>query len=245
MSEVSEPSELYGLPVSEFTKERDRLVRALREEDRREEASAVAELRKPTVDAWGLNQVARRHPDRVAALVEVHRLLREASDGRAMREASEMRTRLFEELLELAAAALEEAGLASSGPVTERMSRTLLAAASDPETERALQAGVLARTAEISGVWPNIALPSAPSSDRRPDPALIEERERLEQRAEELSAEAVELRRVARQAREVLDQAREEYEEADRAARHAEKAAREAETEAKAARRRLRSPEGG
>src|SRR5437763_4336427 len=55
----SESSELYGLPPDRFIAERDALVRALRSDGQREEAAAVARLRKPSVAAWAVNQLAR------------------------------------------------------------------------------------------------------------------------------------------------------------------------------------------
>src|SRR5256885_1710261 len=54
--------ELYGLPLRDFTKARDDHARRLRKEGRREVADAVKALRKPTLPAWALNQLARRRP---------------------------------------------------------------------------------------------------------------------------------------------------------------------------------------
>ena len=43
---------LFGLPLAEFTGERDALVRKLRDDGRRDEAAEVAALRKPVLAAW-------------------------------------------------------------------------------------------------------------------------------------------------------------------------------------------------
>ena len=54
----TEIDRLYGLPLAEFTKERDALARRLRADNRRDDAATVAELRKPVLAAWVVNQLA-------------------------------------------------------------------------------------------------------------------------------------------------------------------------------------------
>ena len=54
-----EPDDLYGLPLDRFVAERGALAKALRADGRRDEASRVAALRKPSVAAWAVNQLAR------------------------------------------------------------------------------------------------------------------------------------------------------------------------------------------
>lgn len=236
---LSEGAELYGLPLEEFTRERDSTVRRLREAGRPEDAATVAALRKPTIDVWALNQVARRRPGQVEALVAAHQALREASDGEAFRQASSERHRAFEALLEAAAGVLEEAGHARAGGVMDRMSRSLLAAGSDPDVEEALQAGVLTRAAEGSAQWPGMSLPTAPPpSGDRDESTRQEEVEKTEMRARELSERAARLREAAHHARRALEQARAEAEAAERSAREAEREAREADDAARKARRR-------
>jgi hypothetical protein len=52
--------DLYALPPGEFTRARDERAKGLRKEGRRDEADEVKALRKPTVAAWALNQLARQ-----------------------------------------------------------------------------------------------------------------------------------------------------------------------------------------
>src|SRR6185436_5875780 len=59
---------LYDLGVDEFVAARDELATQLRGAGDREAAAAVRKLRRPTVVAWTLNQLARRHPGEVAGL---------------------------------------------------------------------------------------------------------------------------------------------------------------------------------
>ncbi len=79
--ESSEENDLYGLPLADFTKARDELARRLRREGRRDDAEAVKALRKPTVAAWALNQLARRRPGDVERLLATGERLREAQEA--------------------------------------------------------------------------------------------------------------------------------------------------------------------
>ena len=66
----AEIDRLYGLPLAEFTKERDALARRLRADGKRDEATAIADLRKPVLGAWVVNRLARERRADVEALVE-------------------------------------------------------------------------------------------------------------------------------------------------------------------------------
>src|SRR5439155_20909218 len=50
---------LYSLPLADFTAERNTLVKRLRGEGRKDAASAVQALVKPSVSAWAVNRLAR------------------------------------------------------------------------------------------------------------------------------------------------------------------------------------------
>ena len=51
---------LYGLPLDEFTRARDELARRVRQEGDGERAAEIKQLRKPSVPAWVVNQLARQ-----------------------------------------------------------------------------------------------------------------------------------------------------------------------------------------
>ena len=51
---------LYGLPLSEFTRARNSLVKQQRAQGRDDDARTVAALSKPVLSAWTINQLARR-----------------------------------------------------------------------------------------------------------------------------------------------------------------------------------------
>ncbi|MGH3666099.1 MAG: hypothetical protein ACRDU8_08450 [Egibacteraceae bacterium] len=69
---------LFDLPPGAFTAARDELVRRLRAEGDRQAAEQVRVLRRPTVAAWAVNQVARRAPERLRELLEAGDVVRRA-----------------------------------------------------------------------------------------------------------------------------------------------------------------------
>ena len=82
---AGEIDRLYGLPLAEFTSERDALARRLRSEGSRDEAAEVAALRKPVLAAWVVNRLAREQRADVQALVAAAGAIRSGdpdADGR-------------------------------------------------------------------------------------------------------------------------------------------------------------------
>ncbi|HZG95712.1 MAG TPA: hypothetical protein VEZ46_13480, partial [Mycobacteriales bacterium] len=68
--------ELYGLPPEEFVTRRDALARELRSSDRGASAEIKA-LRRPTVGAWLVNQLARAEAEALDELLETGAALRD------------------------------------------------------------------------------------------------------------------------------------------------------------------------
>src|SRR5579859_3931397 len=110
--------ELYGLPLERFVAERTALVRALRAEGRREEATRVAELAKPSVAAWAVNQLVRTQSRAIAALFEAGDALQRAQadvlagqgSATALREASEAERGAVDALVAVARGLLSSQG---------------------------------------------------------------------------------------------------------------------------------------
>src|SRR5947209_7769962 len=73
--------ELYAGTPAAFTATRDRLAKELAADGDAEGAAAVAARRRPTQLAWVLNQLARRHADLLAELVDVGRELARVQRG--------------------------------------------------------------------------------------------------------------------------------------------------------------------
>lgn len=230
--EVVEAADLYSVPLSHFTAARDRLAERLRSEGEAEEAGRVGKLRKPSLAAWALNRTSRHHPDQIQELLDSHRRLREAGSRAAMEEASQMRRRAVTSLTEAAMAELVADGHAGSAQTRDRIGRTLLAVATDPQGEADLSAGRLVRELEPSGGgWGEVGLPPPPPVD--PGQEAVRAAEQAQARVEKLEREAAEAELQAETLKQALAEARRRVKQTRAAA---DKAAEEARQAAKTAR---------
>jgi hypothetical protein len=150
--------ELYELPPGDFTRARDERAKALRKEGHRDEADAVKALRKPTLAAWALNQLARRRPKEVEGLLAAGEKLRAAQeellaggDRRAFQSAAAKERDQVAALSTEATNLAAEAGERASPALEEKVAATLHAAALDEETGEQLRAGRLVREREAIG----------------------------------------------------------------------------------------------
>ena len=140
---------LFALPPAEFTAARNTLVKRLRAEKRRDEADQVKSLRRPTVPAWAVNQVARAEPAALDQLIEagaaVAAAQRRALSGvrdAGLREASAERRERIDEVWKVAAGLLRDAGV---DPQQHRqpVAATLEAASLDDEAAEVVRRGRL------------------------------------------------------------------------------------------------------
>ena len=151
----SELDRLYGVEVGEFVAERTRLVRALRKEGCREEASRAQELRKPSLPAWTVNQLVRRNRKDVDLLLDAgdrltqaHAALLGGGEQRAFAEAREREQAVVKRLRE---AAREILGQRASEATLERITSTLRAAVVTAEGREQLVQGRLTSEIEPPG----------------------------------------------------------------------------------------------
>ena len=149
--------ELYGLPPGEFTRARDARAKEVRGQGNREAADAIKGLRRPTVAAWALNQLARQRAEDVERLVRAGDALRSAQEEllgggerAAFQEAAHRERELVADLSAAAIAIASEAG-EHGGGLQEKVAGTLHAAALDEETAAELRAGRLVREREAIG----------------------------------------------------------------------------------------------
>ena len=237
--ESMDASELYGLAPDAFTAARNELVKRLRAAGRREEASGVARLRKPPATAWALNQVARKDPDVLSAVLDAGGRLRSAMDAALGGNASDVRAARAAEraavVVAVAAAGrhLDSAGHAATDAARRRIEATLRAAMVDDSVAERLNRGVLDSDQEASGFGfegsaPMVVEEVAPAADAGPDLAareaarqaaalrdrLVEEADRLAARAEELETAARDAEVTAGRARKAADEAMQEATEA-------------------------------
>jgi hypothetical protein len=240
---------LYGLPLEEFTPERNALAAEMRAEGDRAGAEAVKALRKPTAAAWAVNQLVRAEPELVEALLgaggELRQAHRQAASGRGaeqLRAATEAERSAVELLMARARKAL--AGPISPA-VADAIRNTLHAASSDDEARERVRTGTLTAPLRPVGLGPvPVAAPGAPSRSsgktRREDEAA-ERKRRNELAAMLKAAKASEaaLRREVTAAEKALARAEEAYARAREAAEVASERAAESLSRLRAARSAL------
>jgi hypothetical protein len=151
----AEADELYALAPGEFTAARNTLVKQLRAEKRRDEAEAVKALRRPSVPAWAINQVARTDADALERLFDagatVAAAQRRALSGvrdAGLREASAQRRERIDEVWKVAAQILRDAGIEPQAH-RQPISATLEAASADADMAELVRQGRL--TADLAG----------------------------------------------------------------------------------------------
>jgi hypothetical protein len=221
--------ELYGLPLDRFVPERDALARGLRTSGRREDAAAVARLRKPSVAAWAVNQLVRTQRRAVAELFEAGDALRDAhqsvvsgaADGHALRAATERERAAVESLVGAAHGLLTSEGQELSAAIIERVSDTLHAAALDDDARAAVAPGTLERELRHVGLGAISAAASPRGSSRRP-PAVKPATETRQRSAADVKAREAERARARKAARAAVAEARRRHERAERALRVAQ-----------------------
>jgi hypothetical protein len=226
----NELDRLYGFDPGDFVGERDRLARELREAGRRDEAEQVKALRKPTVSAWTINQLARQERREVDLLLDAGHRLREAqqgvlagSDRATLDDARRTEREALANLRKAASSILAESGRGGETALNRTM-QTLQAAAVSAEGRELLARGRFSGDLEATGF--ELLAPLAEKPRKRPA------------RPKKGAA-------PRRQQREHADAARAELREARSSARAAQKDLREAEREADKVRRELARAEEG
>jgi hypothetical protein len=200
----NELDRLYALPLDDFTPARNDLAKRLRAAGQTEEADKVKSLKKPSVAVWAANQLARRQPDAVDALLAAGGRLRDAQaralrgeDPTAVREATAAERAAIHGLTRAAERLLAEERAGASQQMIERVAATLRGAVLDPSAAELLRAGRLPEEPQTTGfgalatlVPPGRAKRRASSARATPDAAAkrarAQERRLLEQRVRRL-----------------------------------------------------------
>jgi hypothetical protein len=184
------------------------------------------------VSAAVVNQLARRRPTEMRALVKAGEKLRNAQrgavsggDAEALRDATQTHRHLLDELTSVARHELDV-----GGQTLPRVAQTLRAASIDKQASKALLDGTLAADVEQAGFGPLLSAVPTPAgrkartrpSKQAPAPAKPKPRKPPDRTREQ----AAKLRARLREARGT---AREERRRADAAAREAERAQKSAE----------------
>jgi hypothetical protein len=240
----SELDDLFGRSLSDFIGARNELAKRLRKAGQDDAAERVQALKKPSVPVWTANQLARRRPEEVQALVDAGSRLRKAQEaafrsdeGRgAVRQATTDERGAVRALTRLAHELLGDEGRPVTRDVTDRIGSLLRAAAIDPATADLLTAGRLAEEVDATGFGAVAGIAPPPTTRRKTGPAKDDtaRRKEEEQRRKRLEAEVKKLRRAADQADARLerDEAAAEQARADAEAARQALAAAEAELDA-------------
>ncbi len=234
---------LYEVPPEEFTARREELAKSLKEQGDADRAKEVKALRKPTVVAWALNQLPRRHAKEVKKLVEAGEALRGAQrkamsgvKDAGFRDASELRRQAVLELTRKAVALVE--GRGGQG-AAEKIALTLETASVDEEAAEQLQAGRFSKEVtggsgfdaiqgfEVIAGGPEAEAQAEADTARREVEAAKREAEKAEAEARRAAMRADTLENDAKEA---ARRAKEARTQADRLAKAARKAVAQAQT---------------
>ena len=251
--------ELFLLPLREFTAARDRLAAQLVAAKQRDRARVVKALRRPTVAAWVVNQLAHRHAAAVRRLLDAGAVLRRAQyalgrRGSAddFRAATKRRQETLRELRALAAPLLREAGSAAH---LDDVLATLEVASVDPAAAKAVTSGRLSRElprpAGFGDAHDAYQLTLVPSGKGSPSPRPATEPKRTraadvtaKRRGRERAAEARRLEQEGARSEQAAKRAAERVATRERSRRELEQRVQELREELQAAERRLRDTEG-
>ena len=228
---------LYVLPLDEFTTERNALAKELRTEGDRESAETVKTLKKPSVEAWTVNQLARQHGDEVERLVELGEqqpdVLASGDRDRLRQAMGDVRGTLTS-LANHAERILRGADRKPTPALLERVTRMLQNAAATEEGRAALRQGRFTVEAEPADL-PEVDVPTPKPASKKARAAEKTDREAEKQRRAEEEAQRGRLEHRLRRAEEHARLLKEKAEDLERRAGEAREAAVAAEKDVEAA----------
>ena len=165
--EESELDDLYAAPLDQFVKARNEIVARLKEAGDDSAAARVAALKKPSVSAWAVNQLARTGSIDLQRLIKAGEALEQAQ-SRAM---SGQDSTGFEEARRDEAAAIsllrtaaKQVLVSASPAILDRIVSTLRAGVATPEGRGMLKKGRLSEDLEPMGFgsFAGVPAPVAP-----------------------------------------------------------------------------------
>jgi len=164
-----EGEKLLAVDPGEFVDERDRLVRQLRGEDRRDDADIVAGVPKPTVVVFAVNRAARDRPKAAVGAAEAARKVMEtqvAGEPESFRKAAAELETALDLLAEVAIAHVAPRGKSPSEAMRRRVRGLLRTAVADDDAREALVRGALTEELETVGFSSYAGMAPAPSEQR-------------------------------------------------------------------------------
>ncbi|GAA1018361.1 hypothetical protein Aple_098590 [Acrocarpospora pleiomorpha] len=187
---------LYALPPAEFTAARDALAKEVKAAGNATLAREIGKLRRPTVVAWAVNQLARQNPPELTELLTLGEDLRQAwqdQDARTLTALSARRTALTARVARLVADLASSSGHRLT-TLTE-VEQTLDAAVVDAEAATQVRQATLTTALAYSGFAPAPVTRSPPKT--APPARKIDLEAQRERRAHELAEAAAQAEREA------------------------------------------------
>jgi hypothetical protein len=239
--------QLYSAPLNEFVERRNEFARSLRKDGNPQAADEVRKLRKSTLPAWTVNQLARREKMRLRGLLTAGERLRKAHEEvlvggppEALQQGRDGERRAIAELVGAAEALLKEAGHPASEATLERVSETLHAAVVDEGIGRRVREGRLDKEEQMTGFgFGN--LPATPAAERAAQTKTATRATRGQKR--ETTQDAAAQAKVAKERKAKQDAARKEHFQAEERLRKAHRAVKDAERAVKNQKRELERAE--
>jgi len=158
LAEEQEVERLFGLGPESFVAARNEAARRLRQAGDAGAAARVTALRRPSLSAWAVNQLARARGPEVEGLLQAGRRLRAAhqaavagSGAAALRAATRAEREAVAGLVAAAVEVLESTGHATTDATRDRVAATLHAAAADPAAAELVRRGRLTHDLDPAG----------------------------------------------------------------------------------------------
>jgi len=175
LTEEQDVERLFGLAPAAFVAARDEAARRLKREGDAEAAARVKALRRPSLSAWAVNQLARERRADLARLLEAGERLRAAHEAAVsgagateLRVATRAERQAVAGLVEAAVEVLTAAGHPATDATRDRIAATLHAVAADPAAAEQVGRGRLTHDLDPSGFG---ALPDWAATDGAAEPA--------------------------------------------------------------------------
>jgi hypothetical protein len=232
--------ELYAAPFDTFVSLRRELSVRLRGSGDTSAARQVVQAAKPTRTSWALNQVARKHPEVIAAIVQAREAAataQKAGDAHAIREGVRHYREAVANAVRTVRVTLAADGVALSPAQARRLGETVQALSADESEHGRLASGRLTRDVEVDELFAGVELGAdvRPAKERGP---VRGDKATRTSAAEGARAREVERLRaeLERQERErALEERRARVTKLERAVDDARKAVADAEREARRA----------
>ena len=244
-------AELYALPLDEFTGARNARAKELASSGDKDRAAAIKAVKKPSVPAWAVDQVARKHAKDLEALFDLGAQLRDAQrklmrsgDTDAVRDAQAAERAAVKGLVAKAKAILTEAGYKPNEGTLERIADTFYATAVDEEGRERVRTGTLDKELKRVGfgdIGELTVVPSGAKKEEKPkarSARLEKEAAKLQAKADEEETAADEAEALSEKLQTDAEEARGRADEAREKARFARRRATETRREANKAARR-------